>query len=164
MTSAHTPDVKKPNHTCIQCGIQFHAYAAQDRPRKFCSYACHLASGGAHRAGEAAVMAKRRYGNKKDANHKEIVDAFERLGSAVLDLSDMGYGVPDLIVSCKSSWQLVDVKNPKTGYGRRGLNPIQKDWALKWKGGPVYMVSSVDDVISMVNGNYSAVKSFGGFS
>ena len=55
-------------------------------------------------------MAKRKYGNKKDANHKEIVDAFEALGASVLDLSDMGCGVPDLIVWCMHGWQMVDVK------------------------------------------------------
>ena len=154
---------KKMNCTCAQCGITFHAYSSQHRTRRFCSYACHLASGGAKRAGEAAVMAKRKYGNKKDANHKEIVDAFEALGASVLDLSDMGCGVPDLIVWCMNGWQLVDVKNPKTGYGRRGLNPLQREWASKWKGGPVYMVSTIDDVVALINGKKESVKSFGGY-
>ncbi len=146
-----------PNKVCKHCGTAFHTY---EKHRIYCSYGCHLASGGARRSGEASAMAKRKYGNKKDANHWEIVNAFERLGASVLDLSDMGCGIPDLIVWCANEWHLVDVKNPKTSYGRRGLNARQKEWAQSWKGGPVYLVSSVDDAIAMANGRLDSVKKF----
>lgn len=105
-------------------------------------------------------MAKRKYGNRKDGNHAEIVSAFQQLGCCVLDLSDMGCGVPDLVVWCAGEWHLVDVKNPKTSYGRRGLNERQKEWAQSWKGGPVYLISSADDVIAMANGRLDSVKKF----
>lgn len=106
-------------------------------------------------------MANKRYGHKKDANHNEIVDAFESLGANVLDMSAMGYGVPDLLVWCFGAWRLIDVKNPKTPYGRRGLNARQKEWALAWKGGPVYMVSTVEQAIAMVNGKLEEIPRFG---
>ncbi len=153
----------QPNHICAHCGRPFHAYDTASRPRKYCSYSCHLLAGGAHRAGEESVKKTALYGSKKDANHSEIVRAFEKLGASVLDLSALGCGVPDLLVWCCNGWHLVDVKNPKTGYGRRGLNPRQQRWALNWKGGPVYLIKSIEDVVALVNGNSHQVQNFGGW-
>ena len=104
---------------------------------------------------------KRSYGAKKDANHVEIVTAFRKMGASVIDLSDVGGGVPDLIVCCHGVVDLVDIKNPKTGYGRRGLNKLQRNWAEQWRGSPVYMVYTVGDVMEMVQGDKSKVKSHG---
>lgn len=154
---------KVPNLKCDHCDVAFHRYGKKTRwDRVFCSYKCHLDNGGARRAGDASTVAKRRYGAKKDANHNEIVDVFEKLGAQVLDMSSMGCGIPDLLVWCFGQWRLVDVKNPKTPYGRRGLNTRQREWALSWKGGPVYMVSTVDQAIAMVNGKLDDIPKFGG--
>lgn len=102
----------------------------------------------------------RKYGAKKDANHSEIVNEFKRLGASVLDASNVGSGMPDLVVSCSGTLHLVDVKNPNTGYGRRGLNKRQKEWALEWKGGPVYLISTIEEVAEMVRGNLAGLKRF----
>lgn len=128
--------------------------------KQYCSYACHIKSGGAFRAGEASAGMMKKYGAKKDANHVEIVDAFKKLKIHVVDLSTMGQGVPDLIIWCKEKWILVDIKNPKTAYGRRGLNERQKTWANEWKGGGVYLVSSLNDVEAMANGRFDEVKMY----
>lgn len=146
---------------CGQCGKLFQS--SPSCRRKFCSYQCFLDSGGPIRAGRAATVAKRLYGNKKDANHNEIKQAFEDRGAGVLDLSDIGSGVPDLLVWCHDAWHLVDVKNPETGYGKRGLNPLQQEWAENWKGGPVYLVYDESDVDAVVEGRFDDVKSQGGF-
>lgn len=143
---------------CLQCGIPIVSY--RTRVKKYCTYKCHLDSGGAVRAGKAAGTMTRKYGAKKDANHVEIVGAFEKLGAAVLDLSTMGSGVPDLFVKCREVTYLVDVKNPKTGYGKRGLNPLQKEWAEKWKGGPVYLISTVEQVADLFHGRIEGLKRF----
>jgi len=97
---------------------------------------------------------------KKDANHVPIVNAFEKLGCGVVDLSDVGRGVPDLLVWASGLWHLVDIKNPETGYGKRGLNPRQKKWAEEWRGGPVYLVYTVADVVLLANGKTSELKCF----
>lgn len=115
------------------------------------------------RAGLAAAKKMKTYGAKKDANHNEIVDAFKKLGAPVMDLSSMGGGVPDLIVECQGVLHLVDVKNPKTGYGKRGLNKLQKKWAEQWNGGPVYLVYTLQDVENLVNGRCNKVKAYGGY-
>src|SRR6185369_3097480 len=118
---------------CLHCGVNFSAYMSAER--KFCSYQCFLNSGGALRAGKAASTMTRKYGAKKDANHGLIVAEFKKRDADVIDLSSMGHGVPDLVVGFDRVWYLVDVKNPETGYGRRGLNQRQKEWADNWKGG-----------------------------
>lgn len=149
----------KVTSSCAQCGKEITFFPSTNR--KFCSYSCHLASGGAKRAGAASgEIRMNKYGAKKDANHKEIVGAFQKMGAAVMDLSTLGRGVPDLVVWCQSSWHLVDVKNPKTGYGRRGLNERQKEWALEWKGGPVYLISTVEQAVDLVNGRLEGLKRF----
>ncbi|SEO78270.1 hypothetical protein [Nitrosovibrio sp. Nv6] len=143
---------------CLMCENTFRKIPSNTQ--KYCSYKCHLDSGGAFRAGKAAGTMTRKYGAKKDANHKEIVDAFEKLGACVLDMSTLGSGVPDILVMCKGTPYMVDIKNPKTGYGKRGLNQNQKEWAAEWKGGPVYMISTVDQVTDMVNGRLGSIKRF----
>jgi hypothetical protein len=107
-------------------------------------------------------MAKLKYGAKKDANHSEVVKALESFGASVLDLSSMGCGVPDIIVWCRGRWNLCDIKNKKTAYGRRGLNKRQTEWAENWRGGPVYLLYNVDDAKAMVEGRINELKSVGG--
>lgn len=76
-----------------------------------------------------------------DDNHKEVVDALEKAGALVLDMSHVGRGFPDLIVGVRGKFLLMEIKNPKTAYGRKGLNPNQIAWHAKWVG---YPLSTVD--------------------
>ena len=142
---------------CEGCGDTFRSARSSDR--KFCSYPCFVSSGGTKRAGEAAVRAMKKYGAKKDANHKEIF-AYIEIFAAVKDLSTAGFGVPDGIAWVGGGWHLFDVKNPNTGYGRRGLNPIQKKWADDWRGGPVYLIYNVQDAENFVKARFAALKKF----
>ena len=142
---------------CNHCSNEFQSSKSSNR--KFCSYECFLKSGGAQRAGDAAAMAKRAYGNKKDANHHEIFDALAQL-VPVKDLSDAGCGVPDGMAWIHGGWQLFDVKNLKTAYGRRGLNPRQKKWADDWRGGAVYLIHDVDEAILFATGQFDKIKKF----
>lgn len=139
-----------PLWSCEQCSSPFRAYTSSRR--RFCSYQCHLDSGGALRAGLAASRATMKYGPKKDANHNELVAAMESLGLCVYDVSGLGRGLPDCLVWVRGEWQLVEIKNPKTGYGRRGLNSIQKRWIGQWRGGPVFIVRTTEDVANLACG------------
>lgn len=145
---------------CQGCGVQFKSSPSQKR--KYCSYACHLATGGAQRAGEAAIMARKKYGAKRDANHSEI---FAEISATcpVKDLSDAGCGVPDGIAWVNDSWQWFDVKNPKTAYGRRGLNPVQKRWAGDWRGGPVFLIYNREEARRFAKGDFCGLKRFPSF-
>ena len=50
------------------------------------------------------------YAKRIDANQSEIVQAFERLGFSVVDLSRVGGGCPDLAISVHGVTWLVEVK------------------------------------------------------
>ena len=149
----HVPD----NKVCMHCGETYHAYA---KTRKYCTYKCSINAGTATKAGQASARAIMKYGAKKDANHNEIFDEL-RKHCAVYDLSSAGCGLPDGIAWINEAWHLFDVKNPKTGYGRRGLNPVQKNWIEKWDGGPVYLIYTAIDATEFGNGKFDSIKSVG---
>lgn len=154
-------DLPKPRPVhltnCHHCQTEFRSSPSSNR--KYCSYKCHLSSGGAKRAGDASTMAKLKYGAKKDANHNEIFDYLNAL-TAVKDLSNAGCGVPDGVAWVGNGWRLFDVKNPNTGYGRRGLNKRQKSWADDWRGGPVYLIYNLDDAARFARGDFASLKQY----
>lgn len=83
---------------------------------------------------------------KKDANQPEIVEALEKIGCSVLDLSGVGGGCPDLLVSFRGRLLLMEVKNPKA---RGKLNERQKKWHSDWRG-DVRVVNSVGEAIHVI--------------
>lgn len=98
-----------------------------------------------------------KYGAKKDANHNEIF-AVMRKYCPVYDLSNAGMGIPDGVAWINQAWQLFDVKNPKTAYGRRGLNKVQRKWLETWRGGPVYLIYTVEEAERFAQGNFEGIK------
>jgi hypothetical protein len=140
---------------CIQCSATYHSY---NKGRLYCSYPCFVASGGPFRAGLRASQMKRIYGSKQDANHREIVDAMRAVGTAIYDLSQMGHGVPDGIAWTAQQWRFFEIKNPKTSYGRRGLNVVQRKWLSQWKGGPVYVLTSLDEALAFARGKLDGLN------
>ena len=146
---------------CVGCKKLF--YSSPSANRKYCSYECFVKSGGTILAGNEAAKMTRLYGAKKDANHKEIVNAFEKMGAHVLDISNLGHGAPDLVVERERVLHLVDVKNLKTSYGKRGLNKIQKAWARNWQGGPVYLIHNIDEVEYFMKGEFDKIYCYGGY-
>ena len=82
---------------------------------------------------------------KVDLNHRELVQTFRALGAEVQDLSRVGCGCPDLLVSHGGRSFLVEVK------GARGkLTPDQRDWHNRWQA-PVYIVRTVEEAVSLLN-------------
>lgn len=139
---------KKQTKICLQCKKEFKHY--KTRTQLYCSYKCHLDSGGAWRAGMAAIGALMKYGVKKDANHNEVVYALQKAGAYVLDMSHVGRGFPDLIVGFQSKTILMEIKNPKTAYGKKGLNKNQIKWKDQWSGGIYCVVDSPDAALRMI--------------
>lgn len=148
-------EVRRAEGSCLVCGEAFTYY--KSRPRLYCSYACHLADGGAFRAGLAATEARMKYGAKKDANHKEVIEVMQEM-CPVYDLSNMGHGLPDGIAWINGCWQFFDIKNPKTSYGRKGLNPIQEKWIKQWKGGPVFLIYTAEEAQRFCRGEFDGIK------
>lgn len=87
----------------------------------------------------------------RDRNHGELSKAFESLGCSVADLSLLGLpGWPDVVVGVQGRNHLVEFKNPETRYGRAGLNPDQQAFSRDWRGGKLFMVSTVDEAAALV--------------
>ena len=151
----------KPITICANCGKSFIHHRSSDR--QYCSYACHIADGGAQHAGRCSALAMRKYGAKKDANHSDIVAALEKMSVQVIDTSDHGGGFPDLICCVRKQTLLVEIKNRDTAYGRRGLNKLQLKFAENWRGGAVYIVANLEDAQHLANGRLDRLVSYGGF-
>lgn len=129
-----------PNHrnaaerACENCGVSFSSYS---KDRKYCSHYCYTRS--------PSMRGRLR----KDANHKEIVDALLAVGCSVIDMSKLGGGVPDIAACWRGVWYVMEIKNPKTGYGRKGMNSRQKEWAAAHPA-PVHVVKSVDEALQAI--------------
>ena len=78
-----------------------------------------------------------------DANHKEICAEFRKAGFSVIDLSQVGKSVPDILVAKWDKNILVEIKTPK---GK--LDPGQIKFMEEWKG-ISRVVRTVEDVIEL---------------
>jgi hypothetical protein len=87
---------------------------------------------------------------KVDANHARIVAAFARLGCSVLDLSRVGQGCPDLLISKHGRNVLVEIKDGDKSPSRRRLTPDQCGFHSTWKG-RLAIVKDLADVEMVVN-------------
>lgn len=76
---------------------------------------------------------------KIDANHTDVVQAFQRGGFLVLSLAACGRGVPDLLVYKAGTMRLVEVK--------AGTGKLTRDQeAFRRKGWAFDVVRGVEDV------------------
>ena len=69
----------------------------------------------------------------------------------MFDASRVGDGFPDLVIAFRGRTHLLDVKNPETAYGRRGLNKHQKDFQRRWFD-EIYVASSEEQAEALVMG------------
>lgn len=125
---------------CEVCGKKFKRYGDSLR---FCSWGCA-------RVG-AAIMGRnqRQMGHAKrvDANQSEIVEGLRKEGASVSITSALGDGAPDLIIGIPQTNILAEVKNPKTRYGRKGLNSLQRAFSDWWTG-PFTIIYTLQDAIA----------------
>ena len=75
-----------------------------------------------------------------DENQPGIVAAFRKCGASVEVLSDVGRGVPDLLISYRGETVLVEIKMP----GEK-LTDMQRQWRGRWRG-VVYVVTDRAEV------------------
>jgi len=79
----------------------------------------------------------------RDGNEPELVEALEACGFGVTPLAAMEEGTPDLLVSRRGHWHLLEVKQR---HGR--IRDSQKAFALKHHA-HVYVLRTIDDVINL---------------
>lgn len=91
-----------------------------------------------------------RFSRRKDANHAEVVAAFEAAGASVEAIESGRAGCPDLIVGIFGIDQLVEVKDGSKAPSKRALSKDQRNWHRAWRGRPVLVVESVEDALAVV--------------
>lgn len=92
-----------------------------------------------------------RFARRKDATHAPVVACFRGLGCSWVNLD--GPGAPDGVLGCAGRSHLVEIKpNQSTTRDKRQLAPraSQVAWAASWRGGPVHVVSSVEQAAVLV--------------
>jgi hypothetical protein len=119
--------------TCGHCGSAITDF----RVRQYCSRRCCAAHQLLERFGGAI----------EDANHEPIVAALQAQGIPLIDLRQLGGGTPDVLAEGRFGLQLLEIKNPSTKYGRKGLSPAQKRFATWWKGRRVKVVHDVHEAL-----------------
>jgi hypothetical protein len=78
---------------------------------------------------------------KVDGNYKDVIAEFERLGCRV-HRTNADW---DLTVKYADYVRCIEVKNPNTAYGKKGLSERQKDLVIT-----PYLVRSLEDVRACV--------------
>jgi hypothetical protein len=87
-----------------------------------------------------------RYAARSDANQSEIVVALRASGASVFVLK-----LPvDLLVGYSGKTALVEVKDPTSAYGKKGLNQNQSAFLLGWNGGTVALIDSVEAAQNLI--------------
>ena len=81
---------------------------------------------------------------KVDANQSEIVAALRKAGAHVQSLAAIGHGCPDLLVSHRNKWHLLEVKDSSKPPSARKLTEDQVAWHAQAKA-PVWVVSTLDE-------------------
>ena len=87
---------------------------------------------------------------RKDANHVEIVRVIRSLGADVIDLSQLGGGVPDLLISTGRKTVLIEVKDGLKPPSKQALTPDEKEFHAKWRG-ELYIINSVESVAKLIS-------------
>ncbi len=122
---------------CTRCGVTYRSY---NKNSKYCTHECYVND-------QLETMPVGRWATRVDQNQAEIVEALRKVGIPVLVVSHIGGGLPDLITKGQTGLVFLEVKNPKSAYGRKGLAPSQQKWAKEWEA-DVVVVYSVQDALA----------------
>lgn len=87
----------------------------------------------------------KRYAKKVDNNHTTLKAELKALGACVIDLSRMGKGIPDLLVTWQGLTFFVEIKSAK---GK--LTEDQWKFAETWKG-YILVVRTLDEFKTLFN-------------
>lgn len=79
-----------------------------------------------------------------DGNHKDIVEALQKIGCSVQSLASMGSGVPDLLCGYHGVNVLLEVKDGSKVPSARQLTVDESTWHERW-GGQVATVKTPEE-------------------
>lgn len=92
-------------------------------------------------------MAHRNRIKRRDNNHNEITKSLEICGFSVVDLSQVGGGVNDILVGAYGLNFLFEIKNPESSHG---VTEGQSEFHAKWQGQAAIIYSAVE-AIAVIN-------------
>ena len=88
---------------------------------------------------------------RTDANQKQIVAKFRKLGASVAIISEMGSGLPDLIIAYPGGFTaLIEVKDGAKPLSQQKLTFDEQEFFEKWPG-HLYIIRSEDEVVALIN-------------
>lgn len=90
-----------------------------------------------------------RYG-RVDANQKEVVERLRKCGFSVAILSNIGKGVPDLLVGANGINYLIELKDGSKPPSQRRLTEDEKAFAESWRGF-VAVCNSADEILELID-------------
>ena len=86
-----------------------------------------------------------------DRNQAEIVKALRKSGCRVYVCSSFGKGFPDLLVGLPDrTLAYVEIKDGSKPPSARKLTPDQVKFHAEWYGWPLFVVTSVDEALGLV--------------
>ena len=85
-----------------------------------------------------------RRANRRDANHREVINEFERLGWSVLDIADLK-NCCDIVASIDGMTVCVEIKDGSKPPSQRKLTSGEEAFRDRWKG-KWYKVETLEDV------------------
>jgi Holliday junction resolvase len=86
---------------------------------------------------------------RTDANQREIVDTFRKMGASVQILSDIGKGCPDLVVGIRGINYLVEVKDGSKAPSKQRLTEPEQVFFDTWKG-QVCIIKNQDEAVRLI--------------
>jgi hypothetical protein len=100
-----------------------------------------------------------RHAKRTDRNHQEVRDGLRNLGYDVLDLSDVGGGVPDLCVRDANHGvpTFLEVKDGKKPPSQRRLTTAEETWN-RYCGEITHTVTSLEEAISILTNTLDTQK------
>ena len=98
-----------------------------------------------------------------DENQERVVAALRKIGCKVYVSSSFGQGFPDLIVGIPAAngerqILLVEVKDGSKPPSARKLTPDQVKFHAEWYGWPLFVVTSVDEALGLVQESRLSTK------
>ena len=96
------------------------------------------------------------YARRKDKTHRQICAGLEQAGFSVFDTSGMGRNFPDMVIGKYGFDAKVECKTEdRRKNGRKTaaelLSDGQKDFKSQWKGSPVIVAYTLEDVLFNFN-------------
>lgn len=86
---------------------------------------------------------------RADANQAAVTKALRKIGAEVTHIHRLGRGVPDLLVSFRNIWHVLEVKDGAKPPSARALTPDEQAWISRQKA-LVAIVNSPEEAVRYI--------------